>query len=78
MSENTDEQDSFRRGAEAMRAACLAIIQPLGEYSNTPEMQARLTLRLELEGLICQIEMDWLEGRSTQSIGGSPQIPPAE
>ena len=61
------EPDEFRRGAEAMRAAVLHIVRPLGQYSDTPEMQAILKLRCELEALICQIPTDWLFEKATQA-----------
>lgn len=59
--ETTDEQrDAFRRGAEAMRRACIFITQPLGNYSNTPEMQERLRVRCEITQTIQSIDVESL------------------
>jgi hypothetical protein len=54
MKEYTTE---FQRGAEAMRAACITIVEPLGTYSDTVEMQTILRIRSELERLIRTIEL---------------------
>ena len=59
-------------GAETMREACLALVRPIGEYSNTPEMQAILRLRTELEQLICNIPMDWLVTRRSKQCPQEP------
>ena len=60
-SETTDEQrDAFRMGAEAMRRACISVSQPLGNYSNTPEMQERLKVRCEITQVIQSIDVDGL------------------
>lgn len=47
----------FQRGAEAMRAACIVIVEPLGTYSDTVEMQTILRIRSELERLIRAIDL---------------------
>ena len=60
-SETTDEQrDAFRMGAAAMRRACIFVSQPLGNYSNTPEMQERLKVRCEITQVIQSIDVDGL------------------
>jgi hypothetical protein len=50
----------FVDGAEAMRAACVAISQPLGDYSNTPAMQERLKVRMEITDAIHTIPIESL------------------
>lgn len=55
----------FQRGAEAMRTACIAIVEPLGTYSATVEMQTILRTRTEIEILIRSIELSVLEKITT-------------
>jgi hypothetical protein len=58
------ETAEFQRGAEAMRAACIAIVEPLGTYSDTVEMQTVLRIRSELERLIRTIDLEFLKRQS--------------
>jgi hypothetical protein len=48
---------AFIRGAEAMRKACVSIAQPLGNYSDSPEMQERLKVRAEITQTIDAIDV---------------------
>lgn len=55
----------FQRGAEAMRTACIAIVEPVGTYSATVEMQTILRIRTEIETLIRSIELPALDKITT-------------
>lgn len=55
----TESIGAARLAARAqMRDACLAIVRPLGTYSQLPEMQAILALRLDLVRLIASIPLN--------------------
>lgn len=41
-----------------MRELCVAIAQPVGNYSDTPEMQERLKVRCEITDMIHTIDVD--------------------
>jgi hypothetical protein len=53
-------RNNYKAGAEAMRRMCVAVSQPLGNYSDTPEMQERLKVRCEITSAIESIDVERL------------------
>jgi len=53
-------RNNYNAGAEAMRRLCVAISQPLGNYSDTPAMQERLKVRCEITQAIEFIDVEGL------------------